>query len=550
MEVSRTCCRLREIWRGQGLGAVCLAAIPLLIILQFIRPFFFLTDDNLALGFPIWVYIGKAIWQGQNPFVCSGLFGVEYPLFQDPSFIGFWHPVSLLLSLLAPTFLRNAIIDLYAMIYVLWAAVGMRYLLGKMEEESLTQVSARAQLFLSLSYAFSMYSLLIGSSSACYLANVASLPWLVGALWEKNTRLGFWIIGINAFNNAVSGYPSAFAYSTLLWWAILLWKTWHGRDGSLLARSQAALVVAGIFSLPMILPSLLALNQSVRPAGIPVEIASEQSLPFLMIFSSLFGGMGYAAIGAPVMFGKFIHSCAILSFAGAGLSLAAFFRKRSRWSSWDVLLLLLLGGVILLVARPLWVAELIHQIPLLRGFRWPWKESFLIVFLLHLWAARGSDLYPRMTRWLVALYVLLFFVPFILGGPPSLNERTASRRLLFNGEADRYWRAVRAHLQPGQMIAPIHPHESYRTPDILSGACNFPVMFEVKSWSGYSATLPRDLFFRTPRSADAFGFFLETDRENLLRIPGVILLGPSPENPWQLYLEDGNQKVPLPLPHP
>ncbi|NJK92135.1 MAG: hypothetical protein HC904_10080 [Blastochloris sp.] len=159
-----------------------------LFLLQLWRPFFFLTDDSLILYFPVWVGVGRDLWAGQDPWVSMYLFGGNYRLNQDAMFNGLWHPVTWLIALLEPTFLRNAMVDLMAMGNVLLAVTGFRWMSGKLMEAGLFRVSSRGAMFLSLSYGFSFYALHLGSSGLWYLANVAALPWMVGACWEKRAN--------------------------------------------------------------------------------------------------------------------------------------------------------------------------------------------------------------------------------------------------------------------------------------------------------------------------------------------------------------------------
>jgi len=542
--------RFLFIWKAKGIGATLLCCLPLLILLQLWRPLFFLTDDSFSLSFPVWVSIGNSLWSGENPFVSAYLFGGNYPLYRDSAMIPLFHPVTMPLSFLAPTFLRNAIVDIYAIINVLLAAAGFRWLLANLQAAGLLRLSSGYAVFLSLSYSFSMYSLLLGSSGFWYLANVAALPWLIGALWEKKMHW-FWLVTIcAAFHNAVAGYPSCFIYSMLLLGSFALMKIIWDRDPRLGLHLAGALFVAAILSSPMILPSLFTLAQSTRGSAIPVEIASEHQMPIPVILSSIFFGGGSMFFGTFELFGKSIHAYGLASFAASWLVIASFFRHRRYWGSWDVFLIGLFILCLLLVSRPIWLGNLIYNTPILQGMRWPHKEIFLIVFLLHLWIARGCGLVPKRRNQLAFVGVILFLATLCLAGPPSLNEHAASKKLLLSGEADRYWAQIKKEVSADGQIVPIVPDECLddiscvlRLPLILTGAANFPAMYGVKSWSGYSATMPKDIFDRKPTAGNVVGMYRKSDTEQVLKLQNPVLIEIEQNDPLVISLSKlGEQK--------
>lgn len=539
--------KLFDIWGQKGVGTTLLLACPLLLLLQFWRPYFFLTDDSFTLAFPVWVSVGQKIWAGANPFISQELFGGNYPLYRDAAFNVLWHPVVLLLSLFSPTFLRNALVDLYAMGNLLLAVAGFRWLLRKLGEARLTSVTPGFAVFLSLSYGFSMYSLLVGGSWFWYLANVAALPWLVGVWWEKRTQL-FWVITVlSAYHSAVGGHPSCFVYSMLLAVAVGLWKAHEEREFTQILRYGAALLVAGAAASPSILPSLMALSESVRGSALPLEEASKYRMPFQVVLGSAFLGSGSILLGKFEMFGKVLHAYALASFVAGGLALTAFFRGRRMWVSWDYLLLGLLAAFILLVSRPDWLGHILYHVPVLNGMRWPFKEVFLVVFLLHLWAARGTSL-PVKARNLSAFTGgLIFMASLTLAGSPSMNEQAASRRYFLDGAADVYWEKIRRELPPGGRVIPLMDQKLiedlprfFEVPLIMTGAGNFPAMYGVSVWNGYSAAVPGGIVAREPKPAAIVGIFKKEDRAGLQLVPGAVFLEWMDEEPGRIEMHVGS----------
>src|SRR5271156_4850994 len=98
--------RLRVLLRNNLLAATLIFAL-----LECWRPCFFLTDDNLDGGFPFFSEMGMRLLRGQSPFVTEYLFGGHYNLLRDVTFFA-WHPVYLLISLLAGTRFHFWIIDI------------------------------------------------------------------------------------------------------------------------------------------------------------------------------------------------------------------------------------------------------------------------------------------------------------------------------------------------------------------------------------------------------------------------------------------------------
>ena len=95
-------------------GAISFGPRSIFAVLELWRPLFFLTDDNLDGGYPFFTEIGHHLLNGQSPFISDHLFGGHYDLLRDPTYFA-WHPIYLLVSLLAGTPLHLGIIDAAAL---------------------------------------------------------------------------------------------------------------------------------------------------------------------------------------------------------------------------------------------------------------------------------------------------------------------------------------------------------------------------------------------------------------------------------------------------
>ena len=187
--------------------------------------------------------------------------------------------------------------------------------------------------------------------------------------------------------------------------------------------------------------------------------------------------------------------------------------QRRRWTLLEAGCGALIVLLVLLVVRPLFITEAMAQMPILRSMRWPFREILQLLFFFHLllvirpWA--GSAVFQnRIACFSLALFVLpLFFTP-----PLSLNPLNADRTALLSGQADRFWRAVKAQLRPGDEIATIIPDPLWQKacgeiPYAMTGTADFPAYFQVRCLSGYSQTAPTDQLRSSIRPYFWFGAY-------------------------------------------
>jgi hypothetical protein len=515
-------------------GDQCLAAVlgvlAVFALLQVWRPLFFLTDDTLTLFYPVLAECGRTLAGGGTFWISGCLFGGGYSLAADSMYVGLFHPLVLPLSLLAPLRTGLAVMDLLCLGNLILSATGMVLLLTVLRRRGLASFDGGWVVFAALSYTFSMYALLLGSSGAWYLSNMAALPWMILSLFLGGWR-GALLLAAAVFHAIVGGYPSCTIYSGLLLGILAVWKAARDRSPGPVLLAAGGGCLGAVLAAPLLWPALTALSDSTRGGALPVEIASEHAMPAAVLLVSAFGSVASAFAGRFELFGVSGHAYALASSPAAWLAVAACWGAR-RLNGWDRMLIGCGILAALLVSRPAWLGGIIAQVPVLGSLRWPHKEIFLFVFLLHLWLARGSRIDPKWLPRIAAAGTLFFVLPLLWLGPPSLAlDGARNRDMVLSGRAAAYWDKVSGLLAPGERIACVMPDGligdpvAYSAaPSLLAGIGNFPALYGIPSWSGYSATMPRRIFLREPRAATVHGVFRESDLPGLLAQPGVVAL--------------------------
>jgi hypothetical protein len=132
-------------------------------VLELWRPCFFLTDDNLDGGFPVFTEMGRRLLHGQSPFITEYLFGGHYNLLRDPTFF-IWHPVYFLASLLTGTPFHFLVIDVPAFVFFMLATAGFVNLAWYLRGELSLQLSDGWIMFYTMSFTYSVIILALGAS--------------------------------------------------------------------------------------------------------------------------------------------------------------------------------------------------------------------------------------------------------------------------------------------------------------------------------------------------------------------------------------------------
>lgn len=509
-------------------------------VLQILRPRYFLTDDTFTLFFPLLVEVGRSLLAGKAFWISDSIFGGGYNLAADAQMVPLWHPLMLGLSLLAQTPLQSWVMDLAALFNLLAAAGGLGYLLMVLECNGHPPVPRSRAVWLCLSWAFSFYVLMLGSSGIWYLASVAVLPWLVSAALEQRPRRSVGLMAAAVFHGAIAGYPSCFIYSMTLLFFPLVWRFYRAGWKSLLPP-LAGMVLGAVLALPLLLPALFSLADSARSQPAPWVDDPLGRFPLPVLLMSLTLGTPAAWAGEILLFGVKAHAYALgVSWVGM-VAVLPFFRRSASWSWWDAALVAAFLWVVMLLARPEGFRHVLAQVPLLGSLRWPHKEMFLAVFLLHLWVLRPTLIGGRVFALAAALGVGFWLLPLLAAGMPSLNSHEVSRRLYFSGQAESFWNTHRS-LRYAPMLdqtlvddLSVYP----QIPWILLGSHNFAALWDARCWTGYSATLPQRLVERQPRMVNIYGVLAWEDRHAYWQQSPhpVVLLRPAAESgAWTIFL--------------
>ncbi|GAB4249945.1 MAG: hypothetical protein OHK005_16850 [Candidatus Methylacidiphilales bacterium] len=513
-------------WVMLGVGGL---ALGVALLLQVWRPYYFLTDDSLRLAWPVLVESGYARQAGLDPDESQFLFGGGYRLDRDAMFTPNRHPLMAGLSRLAGTEWELAMVDAWCVVQAVLAAVGfawMAWVLGQQtwrDGQSLAPAGSWLVGLLALSYTFNGYTLYLGASGFWYWANVAALPWMVGGLWDRNVWRGGLVLGLGAWHMAVGGYPGCTVYAGLFLALLAVVRWWNapGERWRLAGGWAVAGGVAGVAAWPWLGPVVMALPESVRGGPIPVEAAAEKAMPVAVLIGSWFVSVLSAPLGSFETFGVKAYAYGLAACPMAWFFWCALKGER-RWNGWDGWLGFLVVMTVVLITRPVWLSWILAHVPVLGSLRWPYKEVFLFLFALHVWMLRGTRMELDKAGLVVGVGLIFFLAPLVIFGPPTLNAAEADREALISGRAREWGRNLAEAVRETRGVAPVLPPwaledvEAYvALPALPLVSHNYPAYFRIAAPSGYSATLPEEVFYREPRAANVYGVFREGDGERL-----------------------------------
>jgi hypothetical protein len=150
----------------------------------------------------------------------------------------------------------------------------------------------------------------------------------------------------------------------------------------------------------------------------------------------------------------------------------------------------------LMVIRPLWVSGIMMHLPLLKSMRWPFREILQLQFFLHLFLVMrppgGSVSSSASSRRPAFSF---FFFPSFFPARAHLSSHAPRPRTPFFRKIGPLLGRGQVALGPDDLIVPVADPEMIRknpfdVPFSLLGAYNFPILFKVKSATGYSVTAP------------------------------------------------------------
>lgn len=529
--------------------------ILILALIQFWQPHFFLTSDNLHQLFPVWTEAGRHLLRGENPFVSQYLYGGGYPLYKDPTFLSCLHPVVLAISLLANTPWKFSLIDLFASLQILGSCLAMAALLLTLLRRGLVRLAPWQMVALSLSYGFSGFNLVVGSFWFFYVANQVALPlYFTGFLLQKRSR-GISLIALAGVHAFLSGVPSSYLFTVMACTVAACVQSLSRKNPETLFRWISGQFLAAILLSPVLYFAISGFLESQRAQGTAPLTSDLFNVPLFTL------GLGWFLAGL----GGILGPAFTLINTSTGLSYTLFAAACSWWAlpclvaasrrfplpDWNLAALAGIVFTVFLASRPAWLENIFHFLPFIRSARWPFRETFLLVFFLHLWMACHAEFIPKI--WLVRSLVpgvALLAASLVFFEPDALRFHQTDRRLLFSGTAEKHWTRYKNGAPPGVMIIPVLDPRlmAEREKDLplsLLGSNNYPAYFEIRSITGYSSTPPVSALPLGDRYSHSLGYvpsgwapFLQKEATGPTAVSRIESL-----DPLRVVVEDRNQRV-------
>ena len=526
------------------------ACLFLFFLLQLWRPCYFLTDDNLSCGLPIFTEMGRNLRAGHLPFTSQYLFGGNYNFLRDMDTMA-WHPFTLLPALLADTAARFWILDIEAFCLLVMGTAGFTLLACRLRDEMAIAIPDGYIVFYTLSFIFSTFMLTIGSAWMNFLANQSALPWLAYAILDRKIARGTFLVALVTIHEMLIGFlplnVTTGLVMTLFTLGVVRWR----RSGAAFFTWYAGNVLAISVLLPLLLLVMNGFSHSERMIGVPLTQLTAHAIPTATFVFSFFLGNWSELLATWA--GD--HTLESLTFpyvtsvmaSAASLCVIPTLFNRARWQPLDKVCLLLAGLLLVWIVRPQWLAEVMSHLPFFRSMRWAFREGLLFLFFAHLLLILRFPAQGRRTLACVSVAsLLLFLLPLPFIRVPTLNPLELDRQLLFTGKAERFWAGVKTQLKPADSVATVLDIAYFRAnagdiPYTLLDTADFPAFFQVRSISGYSPTAPSDQISVKTVPEWWFGGFTERQAAQLMaERPDVKILRVKTTHPLRIIMSSGD----------
>ena len=403
-------------------------------VLEFWRPWFFLTDDNIGFSLPFFTEMGHHLLAGQSPFYSEHLFGGHYDCLRDPTFF-LWHPLYLATSLLAGTPFHNSIIDVDAFVLLMITTAGFVTLASYLRRDGPLKISDGWTMFCALSFTYSIFVLVTGASWLNFLGNQSALPWLALGILQKTWRRGIAFVALAALHHVLSGHLSPTVSSNLILSLFALGLAITRRSfiplGSWLIGNALAVVIIS----PLLIPALEGFSNSVRSQGTTLDEMEAFKIPLSQFPTSLLFGMAVWMFNPHYQGQQYTTYTVAFGACAAAWCLVPAILSRAKWSSLEKLVLGLMLLCVLFVCRPAWLSGLMLHLPLFRSMRWPFREILQLLLFLHLFVLiRPPVALEKMRKYFAIGGTCIVVIPLALYPlPPTLNAmnlgpRTRHRR--------------------------------------------------------------------------------------------------------------------------
>jgi hypothetical protein len=523
-----------------------LYAALVFLALELWRPCFFLTDDNLDGGYPFLMELGHNLLHGQSPFISHHLFGGHYDMLRDATFFA-WHPLYLLVSLLAGTPFHLFVIDAAAFLLFMLTTAGFVCLADYLRREEGVQITDGWLTFFTLSFVYSMIAVTTAASWLNFACNQSVLPWLALGILHRKWRASFFIIALFSLHQVLGGHLAPTVSTSLFFSVFALGVAVQRRSIQPLVCWGAGSLVAIIIALPLLIPAMEGFSESLRARGVPMDDMQAYNIPFGRFFPAIFAGMAmwWTNPGLPEL--RHAHETYILAVGSSAAIWCIIPALAGR--PWRPLHWLCLGMIVLtafLVCRPTWVIRLMTHIPVLRSMRWPFRELLQFQLFVHLFLLLRPTGYTPLTRWRIAAFsTAIFVLPAVTYNlPPTFNSMSWDRRLVLSGKDQVYWAHVRTFLKPGDRVAvlisrKLFDSDRFDEPYSLLGTYNYACIAGIINTSGYSSTTPLAQLY-TRVGYYPFGAYIPEQRHDLLRDhPDVKFITLESLKPLKITLSSG-----------
>ncbi len=499
-----------------------LASTFLFAVLEVWRPFFFLTDDNLDGGFPFFTEMGHRLLQGQSPFVTEHLFGGHYDMLHDPTYF-VWHPIYLLVSLLAGTPLHLGIMDAAAYLFFMIATAGFVCLADFLRREGAAEWSDGWLTFFTLSFVYSLIAIGTSASWLNFACNQSALPWLALGLLQRRAWRSFLLITFFTLHEILGGHLAVTIATSLFFSLFAVGLAVQRRRWQPAVCWGAGTLAALVTVLPLLVPALSGFAESERAAGVSPEDMQAYNIPLVAMPVALFFGMALWWTHAfhPELVNA--HGTYILALGSSAAMWCLLPALTGRgWRPLEKLVggLILVAG--LMVCRPAFLTAVLIHIPVLKSLRWPFRELLQLQFFVHLFLVLRRPGYTPGVRWRLALFsTAIYVLPlFTYRLPPTFNSMNWDRRLILSGQDQVYWAKVRP-LLGGARVAVLIPRALYDSdrfdiPYSLLGTYDYACVEGFVNASGYSPTPPRGQLY-SHVAYYPFGACIPEERAALLR---------------------------------
>ena len=467
-------------------------------VLEFWRPFFFLTDDNLDGGYPFFMELGRHLLHGHSPFVSDHLFGGHYDMLRDSTFF-VWHPLYFLVSLLANTPFHLAIIDVAAFLLFMLTTTGFVCLADYLRREGMVEISDGWLTFFTLSFVYSMIAITTAASWLNFACNQSALPWLALGLLQRKALRSFLFIALFSVHEILGGHLAPTVSTTVFFSIFAVGLSIQRRSLQPALCWGGGTAVAILLVLPLLVPAMVGFSESLRARGVPMDDMQAYNIPAASFPVSLFFGMAlwWTHATHPELVNAHATYILALGTSAAIWSIIPAIAGRGGWSRFEALVGVMIVIAGFLVCRPTFVIQLMTHVPVLKSMRWPFRELLQFQFFLHLFLLlRRPGYTPRLRQGFAVFGLAIYIVPlFTYRLPPTFNSMSWDRRLIISGQDQIYWQHVREFLKPDDVVGVLIPRalfdsDRFDEPYSLLGTYNYACIDGIENTSGYSSTTP------------------------------------------------------------